>query len=438
MRLFVSLLFVCLTVALLPLGCVDPADVAFHATVNVVVVDGTITNLPEPQIIRLNQSRPNPQTGRFGFFALTKASVEVVVDSAQVITCHETVDGSYQLPSNFRGQVGHAYQLRFTLSDGATYQSSQQVMQSVPRINKLALRFNQTSLPAGLFDTNFRSGYDVFIDTQDPADQRNYYRWDWNLWEEQDWCQTCTQGYYMPNKLRIVSSYPNILIYQAQPDLLEDCFAAPADDLFGGAHGKMSHFSNDYVCRTKCWDIIHSSTLSLFNDEFSNGGLIGSRNVGQVPYYTQNVALVEIRQSGLTKDAYRYYQLFDEQTQKLGTLADTPPTALVGNVHHVANKQENVVGYFTAGAVSTLRYMLNKTDATGRAYGSVHYNPIFDRYEPVDAEKQLFYALNRRNPIQEPTSGLDFTILGGGSRPPTALCIPSDSRTPFKPEGWRD
>ena len=39
----------------------------------------------------------------------------------------------------------------------------------------------------------------MYIDTQHPTDQHNYYRWDWKLWEKQDWCRTCQQGFYMIN-----------------------------------------------------------------------------------------------------------------------------------------------------------------------------------------------------------------------------------------------
>src|SRR5919199_1175052 len=92
----------CLLAGFVPLACVDPEDIILKGTVDVIVVDGTITNLAEPQVIRLNRSRADPLTGRFGVLPITKANVEVVVDSVEVITCHETIDGSYQLPSDFR------------------------------------------------------------------------------------------------------------------------------------------------------------------------------------------------------------------------------------------------------------------------------------------------------------------------------------------------
>lgn len=436
MRLSIILSFFLLD-SLLFMGCVDQLDLNQQNTVNVVVVDGTINNLPEPQIIRLDRARTDSLTGRFGNVPITNALVEVVVDSAQIVTCHETEDGRYQPPADFRGLVGHTYQLRFTLRDGTHYESTQQVMQTVPPIDQVTLRFNTTSLPSGLLDGGFRAGFDVLVDTQDPIAQRNYYRWDWSLYEKQDWCQSCNKGYYMTNQLKLVSSFPNILIYQTQPELAESCFGAPSPSLFGGNFTEPpAGFINSYVCRTQCWDIFSNSTVSLFSDSYSNGGPITRRNVGQIPYYTQNPALTEVRQSSLTADAYRYFSLLQQQTQNTGGLADTPPTALVGNVHNVANEQERVIGYFTATAVSVQRHWLSKKDATGFAYGGVYYDPIKKLALPVPREQQLFYAFNQELPKVE--SYLNFTILGGPPRPPTAVCVPSDSRTPFKPDGWRD
>ena len=428
---------VMLWLIVVPCACVAPEDLTLRGTVDILVVDGIINNLPEPQIIQLNRSQADLRTGRSGFNPITNATVEVILDSAQIIACHETTDGRYQLPADFRGKVGHSYQLRFRLSDGTGYLSTQQIMQPVPSIDKVTLRFNTTSLPPGLLEVNFRSGYDVLVDVQDPANQRNYYRWDWSLYEKQDWCQSCNQGYYMTNQLQRVSSYPDVLSYQTQPELSESCFTAPSADLFGGNFARIpAFFVNSYVCRTQCWDIIPNTAVSVFSDTYSNGGLIASRKVGQIPYYTQNSALVEIRQSSLTVDAYRYFNSVQEQTQNTGGLADGPPTALVGNVFNTANPQEKLVGYFTAGAIALVRYWLDKKDATGIAYGGVYYDPGLKLTLPVPGDQQLFFAFNRELPKVE--SYLNFTILGGGLRPPTALCVPSDSRTPYKPDGWRN
>lgn len=407
-------------------ACVDPLDLTLRGTVDVVVVDGTITNRAEQQLITLNRSRADPLTGRFGVLPLTKAQVEVVVDSAAVVKAEETQDGTYRLPSDFRGQVGHAYQLRFTLPDGTRYVSNQQVMPPVPPIDGLRVRFNATSLPLGLYPANFRAGYDAFVDTKDPAGQRNYYRWDWLLYEKQKWCKSCYQSIYIDT---VQTGYVQngTLVYNREA--VEDC-GNPLR-VFGGFSFPNGDWYADYLCRTPCWALIPNYTTNLFDDQLTNGGLLAGRSVAQVPLLTRQPALLQLRQLSLTADAYRYFRLFQQQTQNTGGLADTPPTALVGNVRNVINAREAVVGYFTASAVATKGAWLDKKDATTVALGSYD-----ESGQIVQLDDELFYALKFRLPVLGP-DGPPF-VAGGPSRRITALCTPGSNQTPIRPDGWRD
>ena len=403
---------------LLPSGCVDSFDQTLRERVNVVVVDGTITNLNEPQVIRLNRSKSDSLTGRFGTLPLTGLTVEIVVDSAQAVVLREINTGEYQAPDGFRGQVGHSYQLRFTLRDGTRYQSNQEVMPAVPPIDNVSARFNPTSLPAELYDgtiNQYRGAHEVSVSWQDPVGEHNYYRWDWKLYEKQEWCKTCVQGFY--------EQY-NPYDYKT---LYEDCYAPAEYQMLNYNYGGYTYyFVNDYTCRTDCWAILSNTDLNVFDDQYSNGGHINGRSVARIPYYQRNGCLIEVRQSSLTQKAYAYFKLFQAQTQNTGGLADTPPTALAGNVRNVTNSRERVVGYFTASAVSSSRYWIDRKDATGQPPG-------------------LFVALNGRLPSREgeidPNTGkgkptAPFNILQ--KRVLTAICSPSDSQTPYKPDGWRD
>lgn len=397
-------------------------------------MDGTITNLVEPQIIRLNRSKADPVTGRFGTTPLTKATVEVVVDSSLFIACHETVDGSYQLPSDFRGQIGHAYQLRFASEDGTRYVSTQQILQPVPPISQVSATFNPIGIPQAIaLDGYYRAGHDLFVDLQDPINQHNYYRWDWTLWEKQEWCHSCKQGVYAVNNI-LPRVYRLGIYYVSGDSLYEDCFVPVNYQDAGQPAFHVDPYVYDYPCRTQCWEVLHNYDVNVFDDLYSNGGLIAHRKVAVIPYYTRQPCLVELRQLSLTPDAYRYYKLLQDQTQNAGGLADTPAAAPIGNVSNTANREEHIVGYFTASAASTFRYWLDRRDVTGLPMGAT--DPAGPSSLPG---AELFYALNLRQPLPEPTyPPPKVQIWGGPSRPPTALCVPSGSRTPFKPEGWRD
>lgn len=428
--LFVTFFF--LTTALV--ACIDPAELTINSTLNILVVDGTITNLPEAQIIRLNRSKADPLTGRFGSTPITNASLEVVLDSTQVIPCHETEAGTYQLPSGFKGQIGHAYQLRFTLSDGTRYVSNQQVMQPVVPIGSVSSSYNPASLPVELqLAGGYRAGHDVFIDWQDPASQQNFYRWDWKLWEKQAWCRSCQQGIYAVDSI-LPRTYQDKTFYVSTKIPYEDCFVPinyldPAQPPF---HGEL--YVYDYPCRTQCWEILYSSALDVFSDQFSNGGQQLKRPVAHIPYYDSTACLVEIRQMSLPQSAYGYFKRFQDQTQNTGGLADTPPSAPVGNIQNVANAQERVVGYFTASAVSAVRHWIDRKDVIGLPFGQT--DPLGKSKLPGS---ELFYSLNLRQPLPEPIYPYpNIRLIGAPPRPATALCVPSTSRTPFKPEGWQE
>ncbi len=434
MRSFTLLLLGCLGIILTHTGCVDPFESTLFSTNDIIVVDGTITNLAEPQLIRINRSKADPVTGRFGTRPITKATVEVVVDSLQHIVCHETVDGTYQLPSDFKGQVGHAYQLRLTLSDGSRYQSTQQVMPATVPIGKVNARFNPTSLSiAQQLPGGYQAGHDLFVDWQDPADQHNYYQWEWKLYERQNWCRSCQQGIYVENTI-LPHTYKDKVFYVSGNDPYEACFV-PANSYEAGQptfHGEL--YVYDYPCRTQCWEILYSYAINVFDDQYSNGNQIINRKVAQVPYYDSTACLVEVRQLSLSQPAYTYFKRFQDQTQNASGLADAPPSAPVGNIRNMGDPSENVVGYFTASAVSAVRYWLDRKDVKGLPYGET---------DPTGPSKQegaeLFYALNQRQPTPEPIYPYpNIRVYGGPPRPPTALCVPSDSRTPYKPDGWRD
>ncbi|GAA4457207.1 hypothetical protein GCM10023189_27560 [Nibrella saemangeumensis] len=429
-------------------ACVDLIELPQVNNKDILLVEGTLTNLPEPQVIKLSRAQADPATGLFRNVPVTKAVMEVVVNASEVVACHETLEGHYQLPNDFRGKVGHSYQLRFTLSDGSKYQSNQQVMADVPSIDRVTARFNPTSLSAQLLK-GYRAAHDIFIDSQDPADQKNFYRWEWKLWGRQYWCHSCRQGVYSVYKV-LPNTYRGRDYFVTGDERYEDCFRPPAGKAAEEApEVPQEDWTYDYGCRTPCWQIIYGYDIVVLDDQFINGRLINQQRVAQIPYYDAAPCLVDIRQTSLTPDAYRYYKLFQEQTQHTGGLADTPPTVLGGNVRQVNDPQGSVVGYFSASAVSLVHFWLDRKDAEGLSYGSYGALSTVDTTRPEGTYGSggdgLFYAIHQRMPNLEPSPPYlgerarpKVRLWPTNDRPPLAPCLQNDQQTPFKPEGWRD
>ncbi|AQG79518.1 hypothetical protein AWR27_09410 [Spirosoma montaniterrae] len=376
-RLVLWLLVIAVSLA----ACIDPYEPDANYNLDVLVIDGFLTDLDEPQIVTLNRSRTEKLTGRFGVLPVSRAALTLLIDGQQTVAFSETAPGTYQLPTGIRGQAGRRYQLQLLLSDGTRYVSTEEVMPTAPAISRVYQRFNSASIvatnPARLLPAN-----DFFIDTNDPAKQPNFYRWDWKAWEKQPWCRSCYQGRYQ--------------IFDDQQRLVEGC---------------VTNFTIqgylDYSCRTPCWEILQSTQLNLLADIYTDGRTIGGRLVGQIPYLHAGPCLVEIRQVALTKEAFMYFRQLEVQTQNAGGLADVPPNAPIGNVRNLANEREAVVGYFGATSVARVRYWLNRSANTGP--------PIANT---------LFEAQTGRIPQE------DGRVA--------ALCVPGPTRTPIKPEGWQE
>ena len=368
-------------------GCVDLYEPSLTLTANVLIVDGSLTDAPERQTIRLARSRVFG--GRSATTPVEGAKVEIVVNGSQVVSLPEnrTTRGLYEAPEGFRGRVGSTYQLRFQLTDGQRYESTAEPMPAVPNIGRVYDRFDAAGI-ANAEKTRFLPANLVYVDTQDPAEQRNYYRWQYTLWELQSWCASCERGIY------------NLAFNPATNQFSGACqtqVGLPAGNIY------------DYTCASPCWEIIRGLSINLLADNFSNGKSIAGRLVVAVPYTQPVGALLEIRQQGLTPGAYQYYRLFEQQAQNTGGLADTPPSPIVGNIRNLANEREPVVGYFSGASVSAVRYRLTRQNASGAPTG-------------------LYEYLNNRPPNPEPS---------GPFRPPLAVCVPSETRTPVQPDGWQ-
>lgn len=373
------------------LACVDRFEPELNANTNLVVVDGIVTDLAKPQTIRITRSRSSRDSTTS--IPIQRAAVTVTVNGTTALRLTEVQPGLYQFPADFRGRVGNMYQLSFRTEEGVTYESSVETMASVPPVLRSYDQFNaqgiKTTADSRPVPTN-----DVYIDFQDPAGQTNFYLWRWRLYENQAWCATCEQGRYKVVDIGPVGSGPINVLGCVRDTTL----------------GIYNLF--DYPCRGVCWDIFYSTAVNTFADVYANGQLQVGRKVASIPIYQRDQALVVIEQLSLSTNAYRYYKLFADQTQNTGTLADTPPAPIAGNVRNVANDRENVVGYFSAASVAVQPHKLTRQNVTTGSF------------------QGLFYAINRRFP------SLDLKPDGTRNGIPSALCLPGRTRTDVTPPGW--
>ncbi len=357
-------------------SCVEPFDLKVASDLKILTVDATLTNLPGEQEISITES--TNFNGSVFASPVLKAKVEIIVDKKERIPLTEKTRGIYTLPASFALKTGVAYQLVFQKSDGTKYESTEDKVSSVPVITDVRDNFVIEGIPKGNF---FEPASYVYIDTQDPAGEKNNYLWSWKLWEKQNICATCTGGRYflLPTAgCRIERGYTEL--------------------------------TYDYYCGVRCWEIFNSDELDVFTDVFSDGRKITNKLIAKIPYYSFDGALIEIKQQSISADAYRYLKLLADQVQNNGSLVDTPPAAIIGNIKNVNNPKESIAGFFMVTNVHNTRYWLNRINAQTKAVprGFLGHYVIPEPFGP------------------------DLT------RPPFALCLESRNRTAQKPRGWVD
>jgi hypothetical protein len=221
--------------------------------------------------------------------------------------------------------VGRSYTLQIQLIDGKVYTSFPERVESVPAINSLSISTLKIPVEG---TSEFRSGAQIIAEFSDPADQNNFYLW---------------------------RNAPSTYVLQTNPELFTirtggDRIPAPKD------------------CCDLCYqtEIAGNQAIFISSDDNFNGlntrlpvGFIeddGRRFVAVYRY--------DLKQIGISKEAYRFLRLVKQQTEISGSVFDPPPASIRGNMISLDNPDEVVLGYFIAGGESTRRLYIRKSDLT--------------------------------------------------------------------------
>lgn len=358
------------------MACIEPFDLKLNVVTPILSIDGNIDDLDTEHYIKIKSTIPSQYSG-VNFSAEVQAKVSVIENQTTEFLCYENLGGVYQLPQTFKGKVGNTYQLKVKLKNGKSYESSIEKMKSTPDITAGKFVFSETAVEKGSLR---QAGHLIYIDTKDNPEKGDFLFWKYRLFEKQNVCRTCEGG-----------------LYQTTPLPLGRCLNVVA------LQNPLTIY--DYYCNTNCWDILNSAEINVMSDALSIGTDIKNRLIGKIPFYQKTGFLIEVSQQNINAELFQYLKLLVEQNQSNGTLIDSPPGALIGNVKNINDKNESVGGYFVVGNIKTRKIWVPRS------------------------ENALPQYLNGRPDSPEPPgSSID--------RPPLAPCVKSFTRTPLKPEGW--
>jgi hypothetical protein len=345
---------------------------AFNPTVdttdlNILVVEGMINTGTDSTIIKLNRTVPvgNKNTAS----PETKAVVTVETAVATVLTLTEKTKGIYGAPPTNLDNTKQ-YRIRIKTSNGKIYLSDLVDAKVTPPIDSVGFLIKDNKLQ-------------VYANTHDASNKTRYYRYSFReTWQ----FNAKYNSAYISNGKEIIG--------RTNAERLYTCYSTD----------------------TSAYTLINS-TAALSQD-------VAFRvPINTIDATSEKISLkysILLRQQGLTKDAYAFYENLKKNTESLGSIFDAQPSQLTGNIHNVANAVEPVIGYMTAGTTQQKRIFIPKSAlpqsfVTEYPYGC-HLDSAFNGPVPVE-RVYAAYTIEALIPVPNPSNSFIYLPFIGMGTP---------------------
>ena len=285
-------------------SCLEEVQIPIRPESALLVVDGGITNELPPYRVRLSYSGNQINA--------TDINLNLTVQGATVVIKDNLGDSTILFPSvyergvyqsedpNFVGKVGRSYAIQIKLKEGKTFVSTPEKLTYCPPIDSLIAVYQDVR------NDSYPDGYQVYLDTRDPAETQNYYRW--NAYGYSRCGSICGNGF---------------------------CGAA-----------------------SFLWSPRYQPKINILSDVYVNGNPIRQRPVFFSPVYAPGKHFIEVAQFAISREAFQFWRLYDEQATRTGTIFDPLPAPIQGNVYNVNNLNEYALGYFGVSGTSRKRLII--------------------------------------------------------------------------------
>ena len=280
-------------------GCIERFDYSPDETGSpILVIDGGITNRQVKQMLRLSWST---KYGLVPFVPNTNAFVTIIENGITVDTCLEISDGTYQIDGDIiKPQPGKQYSVQVKTPGGKIYRSEPETMPDRVKPDSAYFEMERSQIrnDAGTYVEKWN--INVYVNTPIPTQHSSsYLRW------------------------RVSEAYDFFELKASNLDVPKTCYM------------------------TK--DITYQD-IQLFNGEDLSGGYLEHKLVTtrttEPTYEFTYVHYFNISQFCITRKAFEYWTRLKMVTNPTGSFIDTPPAAIIGNVHNLDDNAEVVLGYF--------------------------------------------------------------------------------------------
>ncbi|MBS1599915.1 MAG: DUF4249 domain-containing protein [Bacteroidetes bacterium] len=286
------------------------------------VVDGALHVGADSSVILLSRTR---NLDSLSSVPESQAKILVMDQSGQSYPLTEQSIGRY-VCSSLNLNYNALYQLKINTIDGREYLSDTFHAIQTPPIDSIVWR--QDSV-----------GVSIYVNATGTQNDSRYYRWDYvETWKY----QTAFQSLYEYVNGQVVYRAPDNQIYFCWKD-----FAST--------------------------DIVIGSTSKL------SANVLSKKLVAVVPAGSEKISIkysINLKQYGISKEAYEYWQNVKKNTEQLGTLFDAQPSQLTGNIHCTTNEAEPVIGFISASTVQQKRIFISNKEVNPWYYQR-YYNDCY-------------------------------------------------------------
>ncbi len=306
-----KLLLTCFLVIIMILSCQKPyLPPVVSSPGSYLVVEGAIsgggsmpTTIKLSNTVNLANTRiSNPVTG---------ATLVVENDQNSNLTLSEIAPGTYasSLPALDNARK---YRLRIITKDKKEYLSDFVAVVNAPPIDSVSFKI-------------VNNGVNIYSNTHDPKNITRYYRWDF----QETWIIHANYfSYFKSNGDTVLSR-----------DLVND---------------------NIY----QCWQSDTSSNIILNSSAKLTQDVIIDNPINFIKSTSEKLGTkysILVRQYALTAEGYTFWENLKKNTEQLGSIFDAQPTQLSGNIHCITNPSEIVIGYLSAGNISSQRIFIKNS-----------------------------------------------------------------------------
>ncbi len=296
-------------------GCRELIDLEADRKLGQLVVSGHIDNGPDDFYVQISRTSDLP----YQYIPEVGARVTLLDDQGNEGIYRRTAEDGLWIydKESLRIIPGRSYRLRIRTAGGQVYESHPERVPLQRAIPQISAEFKQITVNAGSAGSIVtRNVMDVYGQTVLVNPSENYY-------------------------LRWVT----IQTFRLNPTDFPDPFSSVPPSC--------------YVNRQ-----VQPQRIPVFSTAGFSGDVIPRQLLGriEIDYAFNNKNVITVKTFSQTAEAYEFYRKVGITLNNTGSLFDTPPSAIPGNLYNVENAEEEILGYFDAASVEFERIQVTRDD----------------------------------------------------------------------------